>query len=223
VDDQEIQRGMGRQKQARSRQQRRQHQRRPLQQTAPPGGVNWTYLLGIGVLAAVLAIAASYVFSQRTLRPSSAGAVASPNTLAAAGAPVDHIQCNSLEQVSYHVHAHLTILDAGKPVTVPAYTGITNSCLYWLHTHDTSGVIHIEAPKKIAPTLGNFFDIWSQPLSRTTAAGARVQPGQRMKVFVNLKPYTGNPRTIRLHAHTIVTIEIGPPFSPPQKFDFGDL
>lgn len=30
---------------------------------------------------------------------------------------------------------------------------------YWLHTHDESGVIHIESPLRRAFTLGNVFDL----------------------------------------------------------------
>jgi hypothetical protein len=38
--------------------------------------------------------------------------------------------------------------------------------MYWIHTHDSTGWIHVEAPRKIRATLGQFFDVWGQPLSR---------------------------------------------------------
>jgi len=40
-------------------------------------------------------------------------------------------------------------------------------CLYWLHTHVADGIIHIETPGERSFTLGEFFDIWNQPLVRT--------------------------------------------------------
>ena len=53
----------------------------------------------------------------------------------------------------------------------PGYTNPSYYCpagqLHVLHTHDGSGVIHVElpfAPPK-APTLGEFFEIWGEPLS----------------------------------------------------------
>jgi hypothetical protein len=50
----------------------------------------------------------------------------------------------------------------GKQVSVPAGIGIAsdNTCFYWLHTHTSDGVIHIEAPSGRSFTLGNFLDIW---------------------------------------------------------------
>jgi hypothetical protein len=137
------------------------------------------------------------------------------------GKRIDGIPCQTGEQVAYHVHAHLQILDAGRTVTLPANVGIRDDlCLYWLHTHDTSGIIHIEAPHSLRPTLGTFFDIWGMPLTRRAMGPAKVRNGQSIRVYVDRRPYRGNPRRILLGAHTLVTIEIGPPFQTPQGFNF---
>jgi hypothetical protein len=129
---------------------------------------------------------------------------------------VDGVPCVATEQLNYHVHAHLTIVDGGQHYTPPGNIGISllHLCLYWLHTHDDSGIIHIEAPNPIIPTLGNFFDIWGQPLSRRQVWHFSVNPGQSMRVYVGKRLYQGNPRAIKLLKHTIVTIQIGPPFIP---------
>ena len=39
--------------------------------------------------------------------------------------------------------------------------------LHLLHTHDGSGIIHVELPRAVSgtPTLGDFFTIWGEPLS----------------------------------------------------------
>jgi hypothetical protein len=50
-----------------------------------------------------------------------------------------------------------------------------------------------------------------------------VKPGERIKVYVNQKPYAGLPRNITLLKHTTITMEIGPPFQAPQPYDFGNL
>src|SRR5205085_2307606 len=77
--------------------------------------------------------------------------------------PVDGVYCDQGEQSAFHIHAHLTIYVNGQPVPVAQGVGIPtdNSCLYWLHTHDTTGVVHIEAPANHSFTLGQFFDIWA--------------------------------------------------------------
>lgn len=139
--------------------------------------------------------------------------------------PVDSMKCG-VQMNGYHVHAHLTLFDAGQPVYL--YAGIgwsqTGHCWYWLHTHDGSGVIHVEGPdSSFLPTLGKFFDVWHQPLSRRQFLAYKIGRGQSMRVYVNQKPYVGNPRNIALHRHAIITLEIGPPFPSPGKYNFGTL
>jgi hypothetical protein len=89
-----------------------------------------------------------------------------------------------------------------------------------LHTHDDSGVIHIEAPKRYVPVLGEFFDIWGEPLSPSRAAAARAAATHLVRTYVDGKVYHGNPRSIPLHDHTDITIEVGPPFKAPTRYDF---
>jgi hypothetical protein len=126
----------------------------------------------------------------------------------------------------YHVHAHLAITYKGKNIPIPSNIGfdLNHDCLTWTHTHNPSlGVIHIESPYKIVPTLANFFGVWGQPLSSTQVASYKVQPGEQMKVFVDEKPYHGNVRDIKLVAHKDIQIEIGPPFVPPKKFNYNQF
>jgi len=76
-----------------------------------------------------------------------------------------------------HYHPLLVINVAGVQRLVPADIGLTASetnpshvCAsggHALHTHDGSGIIHVELPvvPSPSPTLGDFFTIWGQPLS----------------------------------------------------------
>jgi hypothetical protein len=51
---------------------------------------------------------------------------------------------------------------------VPPQTGIIpEKCVYWLHTHDENGIIHIESPIKKDFTPGQFFDLWKRKLNNT--------------------------------------------------------
>ncbi len=140
------------------------------------------------------------------------------------GQPVANIHCDSGEQLSVHYHAHIDLIYRGQPVTIPAQTGITSTCLYWMHTHQTSGIIHIEAPKESATrgfTVGDFFAVWGQPLTGKQVATFPLQKGDQVKVWVDGKPYTGDPRKVVLKSHTQVVIEVGPPFvDPPPTFDW---
>jgi hypothetical protein len=70
-----------------------------------------------------------------------------------------------MEQAVFHIHAHLDIIINGVYFLVPSQIMIPSNCFYWLHTHDESGIIHIEAPMHRDFTLGQFFDIWNKKLS----------------------------------------------------------
>jgi hypothetical protein len=125
---------------------------------------------------------------------------------------IDGIRCQP-EHLESHYHAHLTLLRNGRRVHVPALIGIDlqHQCLYWLHTHDATGVIHIESPDTRTYTLGQFFDVWGQPLSRSRAASLRGS----LQVFVGDKLVDSDPRAIVLKSHELITIEQGRTVAPP--------
>jgi hypothetical protein len=144
---------------------------------------------------------------------------------------VDGITCGPTEQLVYHIHVHLAVFRDGQPYTVPAGVGIPGShaadtqqgpiasggtCIYWLHTHTTDGVIHIESPSKAIYTLGNFFDEWHQPLS-----GSQVGTlSGKVSAFVNGKPWKKSPRDIQLLPHADIQLEIGEPAPPIVTIDW---
>lgn len=130
------------------------------------------------------------------------------------------ISCDRMEGQRLHIHQHLAIFDHGKEVAIPSTVGQRPlaSCLYWVHTHTPDGIIHIEAPRDRAFTLGDFFQVWGQPLSKAEAATAHAAKGTALKVWVNGKPYAGDPAAIRLESHTDIVIEAGPPFPKPPRF-----
>ncbi len=81
---------------------------------------------------------------------------------------IDGIKCDSSEDFNFHYHAHLSIFINGFSYLVPGGIGIKPpDCIYWLHTHDTSGIIHIESPENNTFKLGQFFDIWGQKFNNS--------------------------------------------------------
>jgi hypothetical protein len=76
---------------------------------------------------------------------------------------IDGIECVGAEQFAFHIHAKLNITINNESYPVPAGIGIIpNNCIYWLHTHDDSGTIHIESPVEKEFTLGQFLHIWNK-------------------------------------------------------------
>jgi len=78
-------------------------------------------------------------------------------------------QCIPNENMPYHSHAYLNVTLDGKPFTVPANIGITESCVKPMHTHGTDGVIHMEFVKPSRWTLGDFINLWGLNLNKYDA------------------------------------------------------
>jgi hypothetical protein len=160
---------------------------------------------------------------------------------AATGQSVDGIQCNAGEQTVVHVHTHLTIFVNGKAQVIPYGIGIpgfqavstaegpfveTGSCFYWLHAHANDGIIHIESPSTTDTfKLGQFFDEWGIPLSKTQVGPATgkvtvffTSPGKKAML------YTGNPADIPLGDHYQIQLVVGTPIvAPVQVTNWGGL
>jgi hypothetical protein len=84
------------------------------------------------------------------------------------------------------------------------------SCIYWLHTHTSDGVIHIESPTKRIYNLGTFFDEWRQPLTADQVASLHG----KIQAFVNGKSWKSSPRAIPLLPHEDIQLNIGEPTPP---------
>jgi hypothetical protein len=145
-----------------------------------------------------------------TIIASCGGTVASSPTPSATGTR-SAVPCGPTEVFTRHEHAHLTIAVRGQLRVVPAFIGITATSICWLHTHDTSGIIHIEAGDNRTLTLGDFFSVWGKPLSKTAIADDRASTGESVQVTVNQKPNSDPPETIVLHEHDDIDLELGPP------------
>ncbi|MBV8694694.1 MAG: hypothetical protein JO125_04675 [Chloroflexi bacterium] len=144
--------------------------------------------------------------------------------------PVDGITCDHLEHSTEHVHIHLAIYMKNQPVTIPGDIGRPSTCFYWLHTHRTDGVIHLEAPATAAYTLGQFLDIWAQSkqtlvLTSTSLLGNPLN-GHELVAWVsqNGQPaqrYSGNVGDLVLQGHQIITLAYDSPnVNPVTYFDW---
>ncbi|HEX3906491.1 MAG TPA: hypothetical protein VHW92_01015 [Mycobacteriales bacterium] len=158
--------------------------------------------------------------------PLQQGAVLASASTAATGQTVDGVQCQTAEQVVYHIHAHLSVFDHGAPRPIPLGIGIVkpvvqhttagdfaqaSHCYYWLHTHVQDGIIHIESPTKTVYTLGQFFDEWRQPLSTSQVGPVKGA----VTAYPNGKRFSGNPRSIQLTPHAVIQLNVGSPAVAP--------
>jgi hypothetical protein len=164
------------------------------------------------------------------------------------GQTVDNIPCApTMTENLYHVHWYLGLLVNGTQVAIPdqiglldpgpisnGYTG-TAHCYYEIHTHDASGMIHVESPST-APlsssiyTVGTFLDVWG-----TSVGPLNVGPfSGQVRIFVDRVPlkglvansyteWTASAASIPIYSHEAVWIEVGPTFVVPPNLPAVDF
>ena len=125
------------------------------------------------------------------------------------------------EQLEVHYHAHLDIIANGDEVTVPAYVGfvIENreaTGITVLHTHDPSGIIHIESATRQPYTLGQFLTEWGVALSATQLGGLHTDATHVLVAYVNGRRFDGDPATLRLQRHLEIALWYGPSDQTPH-------
>lgn len=153
------------------------------------------------------------------------------------------VPCDTGEHTQVHYHAALQIVYHGVLTNLRQNTGIMTdsagnvTCYYWLHVHpQDTNIIHIESPASQTFTLGQFIDVWNAwsqangygavKLDSTHVAQFTLAGGDAIKIYVDQgdgkgpQPYTGDPRSIVLKSHEVITIEITPPDEAPPAFTF---
>jgi hypothetical protein len=134
-----------------------------------------------------------------------------------------------------HDHVHLDVIVDGRRVAVPAGVGIAEpvdngpcpplggkngDCATRhgffgrvanspLHTHSASGIIHVEADRPGAYTLGQFFDEWGVRLGADCVGGYCSGGGKELRVYVDGRRRVGDPRRIVLRNRQEIAIVFG--------------
>jgi len=144
-------------------------------------GLPWAYIIP-AIIVIIVIVGAIYV-------ESSTGT--NTTTVLLAGSLNFPFPCLGSESLFLHIHPYLRIVIDGKNVTIPGAIGIENalpegssnwgevysggssSCFEPVHTHDSSGLIHIESPQNQNYTLGDFFNIWNQTYSYALFNGTK--------------------------------------------------
>jgi len=201
----------------------------------------WALALTVVIVGGVVGIVASSASTNSSSSSSNSGSPGPAIATVASfdngspGTTIDGIKCTTNEQLAYHVHSHLAIFVNGQAMGIPMGIGIApprqtqpgatgdfvvgGSCFYELHAHTADGVIHIESPTpgKVY-TLGEYFDIWNQPLGPDQVASATG----KVTAYRNGQLVSGNPRNILLGAHVVIQLDVGKVVAPkPYTFAAG--
>jgi hypothetical protein len=129
-----------------------------------------------------------------------------------------HLTALTQEALAFHIHQHLDLYLNGKKVTLPAGVGFTSDGrITELHTHDPTGLIHVESPVDRPYSLGQLFGEWGVWLSANRIGDARG----KVQWWVNGKKRTGNPATLALKPHQEIAVALGPPpLVVPKSYKF---
>jgi hypothetical protein len=218
-----------------TRQARRQALRRQQQMQArghKQGPFSWSFIAGAVVVVAAIAIfalAATGVFKSGT---GSASGLSSADATATAvtqfigtGPTINGIGCDQgMTAGSPHIHADVKIYVKGvlQPLNQNVGHDYNDDCLFWVHEHAdaANGIIHMESPKPIHPTLATWNKIALRSVGKNAELQLKPKAGEQQRVYVNLKRYYGDISTLPLQKHMNITIEYGPPWVKPTAFNF---
>ena len=151
------------------------------------------------------------------------------------------IPCLPVMGNGYHIHIFLGIVYNGTLMAIPdaigmvkpgpAVNGFVNTaqCFYEVHTHDSSGIIHMEVKRTVPISatvfkLRNVLDVWG--ISRSATNFGNFQGP--VHVFIGTVPlkqtvvssysaYTGSLDDLPLYSHEVVWIEIGTQYYAPTQ------
>jgi len=143
------------------------------------------------------------------------------------GKPVGEQRCaNARGRFGVHVE----VFARGLVVVIPSGVGVARpfvrtgafvlprGCTYPLRTLAPTGVV--EVARRARLRLGDLFDVWGQPLSRTRLAGFRTTEARPVRAYVAGRRWRGDLRSIPLTRHAQIVLELGAYIPPHPRFLF---
>ncbi len=126
----------------------------------------------------------------------------------------------SSEGVVQHIHMYVQVFVDGKQTPVPALIGIgtdSNGTFFSdLHTHDATGIVHLESQSSDRFTLGQFFDVWGVYFTKSCVGNLCASGDKTLQVFDNGKAVTGDPTNLVLRQHHVYVVAYGTPAELPD-------
>jgi hypothetical protein len=118
---------------------------------------------------------------------------------------------------TFHTHALLHIYVDGLLVPLAANIGLNPSkgVESSLHTHDHTGIIHMESPHPYKYTLGDFFAVWGVKFGPGQLGGLTGYGGNKLHFYLNGRPFS-NPAAHVLQNNDSVVIGYGTDSSFPH-------
>lgn len=118
----------------------------------------------------------------------------------------------------FHIHALLRIYVDGILSPVPKNIGIyePQDIESSLHTHDQTGIVHMESTHPHRFTLGDFFAVWGVKLGPDRVGGLTGLGGDKLHFYLNGRPLA-DPAAHRLRDEDTIVIGYGATDSFPHR------
>jgi hypothetical protein len=121
--------------------------------------------------------------------------------------------------IHMHIHMHLSIYVNDERIVLPGGVGIHvghgRTCYYWLHTHDSSGVVHVEAPSQHTFILGDFLTIWDKHFHQQGYPEQLNLSG--WQVYINGKAVSSDFYHLPMSERLLVTLTYHSPQAQPDR------
>jgi hypothetical protein len=137
----------------------------------------------------------------------------------AQGDPMGGLDCHPDVAAPIDITAHVSVFVNGEATAFPGQVGIVKkanntTCVYAIHTHNSSGKLHVKSDAAATYTLGQLFSIWGEPLENTNLAGLTGMP---IVIYVTdngvVTEVDSDWQNIELMSHREITIQVGTPIS----------
>jgi hypothetical protein len=133
------------------------------------------------------------------------------------------------EGTTMHEHANVQIFVHGKEERIPTDVGINPSAgtIQSIHTHDDTGLVHLESSQSREFTLGDFFGVWGVRFTPSCLGAYCNEGDNRLQVFLDGEEVTDNLQDVQLDDQTVIVVTYGTPAELPDpipsSFDFSSI
>lgn len=93
--------------------------------------------------------------------------------------------CTTEMATKFHIHPHLEIIINGQKQEISANIGVKPWCMNAIHTHDSTGRIHVESPVQRDFTLDDFFYVWGKSFNKDQILDYKADDSHKIRQTIN--------------------------------------
>ena len=89
------------------------------------------------------------------------------------------------KNLAMHIHPKVEISILGQIYPIPANIGVSENSMRVIHTHDSTGALHVEGPYVVDFYLRDFFTIWEKRFTEDCIFEYCVDANHELLFYVN--------------------------------------